>query len=88
MSDFLGVRRVWLALPDTRPNTGPDTALSTVALPAELDAFELVPVEGADGFFEMPYCSLDSDEWSAFELVMLTLEIEEKAGGWRVVTVH
>ena len=84
MSDFLGVRRVWLELPGVASGTAPDT----VALPAELDAFELVPVEGTDGFFEMPYCSLDSDEWSAFELVMLTLEIEEKAGGWRVVTVH
>ena len=80
MSDFLGMRRVWLELPDTEPDTAP--------LPAELDAFDLVPVEGADGFFEMPYCSLNSDEWSAFELVMLTLETEGKVGGWRVVTVH
>ena len=76
MSEFVGLRQVWLELTDE------------AELPPELGAFKLWPVNGSGELFEMPYCSLNSQVWSEFERVMYNLKVTGKVSHWRIVTVH
>lgn len=72
MSEFLGKRLVHIELLGG-------------GLPQELEAFHLLPVAGAADLYELPYCSLNCQEWGEFERVMYTLKVRGKSRGWRVV---
>lgn len=76
MPDFVGMRSVWIDLADeTRP------------LPKEFDRFDLYPTQQA-GVYDTPYLSLESSEWRELEAALLTLKVEGRCNGWKVVNVH
>lgn len=76
MSEFLGMRRIWIDLAD-----------SVTLLPKELGCFRLYPTE-TDGVYDVPYISLNSKEWSEFERTLFSLKVKGRCNGWKVVTVH